>query len=146
MAVTEIQNRSNNIQKPILAASLVILIWLGYAVMQTYSVLGGISQGLYAILGFVPGIAGIWILIKSGIPRENCYLQNKRLSWGALLYWRRSLSLHLQLFCLSGNGVDGIGRLPCYTRQRVGYLRNCSSILDFFRQWGCCSSGELVQL
>lgn len=53
--------------------------------MQTYSMLGGISPGFYAILGFIPGIAGVGILIKSGMSRDACYLKYKPPSLGGFV-------------------------------------------------------------
>jgi membrane protease YdiL (CAAX protease family) len=67
-----------------LAVGGVILIWLGYATLQTLSTLGHLGEGLYAALSFVPGLLGVGILLWSGRSPEACFLQIRRPSKAGL--------------------------------------------------------------
>jgi membrane protease YdiL (CAAX protease family) len=60
-----------------LAVVLVLVLWLVYTIMQTLSVLEYISEDAYLVFGFLPGMAGVVILLLSGLSREQCYLKFK---------------------------------------------------------------------
>jgi len=66
--------------KPAVAVGVVVLLWLGYTVVQTLFVTEWVSEAWSAILGFVPGILGVGVLLAAGRSREDCYLQCRRLS------------------------------------------------------------------
>jgi membrane protease YdiL (CAAX protease family) len=70
--------------EPALAASLVILLWLAYTVLQTLSVTGVLDETRAAVLSFVPGVAGVSILLGAGLSPQDCYLRFQRLSWRGL--------------------------------------------------------------
>jgi membrane protease YdiL (CAAX protease family) len=65
---------------PALVVIMIVLIWLGYADMQTSYAMGGMRAELYAIIGFFPGILGVAVLFTAGLSRQDCYLQVRRLS------------------------------------------------------------------
>ena len=67
-----------------LAVSGVVLLWLGYATLQTLSTLGILGEGLYAAVSFVPGLLGVGILLWSGCSCESCFLQVRRPSKAGL--------------------------------------------------------------
>jgi membrane protease YdiL (CAAX protease family) len=58
----------------------VMLLWSGYAVLQTLFVMGYFSEIWSAILGFVPGILGVGVLLAAGLSRRECFLVVKPLS------------------------------------------------------------------
>jgi len=62
------------------AAVIVFLLWAGYTVLQTLGVVGRVSEGWSAALGFLPGIVGVAVLLSAGMTREDCYLVYKPLS------------------------------------------------------------------
>jgi membrane protease YdiL (CAAX protease family) len=57
-----------------IAAAGVMLLWAGYSILQTLTVMGRISEELSTILGFLPGVLGVTILLLIGIKREACFL------------------------------------------------------------------------
>lgn len=81
---TRLQSESYKI-KHWLAVLVVLVLWLVYTILQTLSVLGGISENTYLIVGFLPGILGVLVLLASGLSRSDCYLQLKPLSRNGLL-------------------------------------------------------------
>ena len=60
---------------------IVLVLWLGYTVIQTLFVLDCFGEMWSAILGFLPGIVGVAILLASGFSRQACYLTVRPLSW-----------------------------------------------------------------
>jgi membrane protease YdiL (CAAX protease family) len=56
------------------ATVIVFLLWVGYTVLQTMAVVGRVSEGWSATLGFLPGGLGITALLLAGMKREECYL------------------------------------------------------------------------
>lgn len=62
------------------AVGVVILLWSGYMVLQTLSVLGRVSEGWSAIAGFVPGLLGVGVLLAAGLSRRECFLAVEPLS------------------------------------------------------------------
>ena len=72
---------SHNPVRPAIAAVLVVLLWVGYSVLQTLFVLGRVSEPASAILGFIPGSLAVGVLLISGFSRQACYLRLARLSW-----------------------------------------------------------------
>jgi membrane protease YdiL (CAAX protease family) len=62
------------------ATSIVILLWAGYTVLQTMSVVGRVSEGWSIAFGFLPGILGVAVLLSVGMTREDCYLVFKPIS------------------------------------------------------------------
>ena len=67
-----------------LAVGGVILLWLGYATLQTLSTLGILGEGLYAAISFLPGVLGVGLLLWSGHSPAACFLQVRRPSWAGL--------------------------------------------------------------
>lgn len=65
---------------PAAAAGLVLLLWLGYTVLQTLFVIGAVSQGLSSLLTLLPGLLGAGALLLAGVSRKDCYLVCKPLS------------------------------------------------------------------
>ncbi|MBE0411208.1 MAG: CPBP family intramembrane metalloprotease [Anaerolineales bacterium] len=59
---------------------VVILLWAGYTALQTLYVVGYISDGWSAILGFMPGLIGLGILLLVGHSRQELYLVARPLS------------------------------------------------------------------
>jgi membrane protease YdiL (CAAX protease family) len=56
------------------AIAFVIMLWVGYTVLQTAAVVGQISELSSAALGFLPGLLGVAVLHSAGMKREDCYL------------------------------------------------------------------------
>jgi membrane protease YdiL (CAAX protease family) len=71
--------------KPPTAVAVVILLWVGYTVLQTAAVIGHISEGWSAALGFIPGILGVAVLLSAGMKREDCYLTANPISTPGIL-------------------------------------------------------------
>lgn len=66
---------------PSLAAIIgVLLLWLGYATLQTLSVMGYLPEPWSAPASFAPGILGVGALLAAGLSREDCFLRLRRLS------------------------------------------------------------------
>jgi len=63
---------------PAVAIALVLAIWLVYTAMQTISVLGILDDAEYALLGFIPGIAGVAVLVSAGLSPQDCHLRLRR--------------------------------------------------------------------
>jgi membrane protease YdiL (CAAX protease family) len=57
-----------------IAIAIVILLWVGYTVLQTAAVIGHIGDGWSAALGILPGLLGVAVLRSAGKKREECYL------------------------------------------------------------------------
>jgi membrane protease YdiL (CAAX protease family) len=70
--------------RPALAVGLVILLWAAYVTLQTLSVVGRVSEGWNATLGFVPGLLGVGILLAAGLSRGDLYLRFRGTSWQGL--------------------------------------------------------------
>jgi membrane protease YdiL (CAAX protease family) len=67
------------IERPLaLAVGGTVLLWLAYATMQTLSTMGYLSEGVYAVASFLPGLLAVGILLLSGRSREACFLQVRR--------------------------------------------------------------------
>jgi membrane protease YdiL (CAAX protease family) len=49
--------------------------------LQTLFVVGAVSEGWSALLGFLPGILGVGALSAAGPSRQDCYLEIEPLSW-----------------------------------------------------------------
>jgi membrane protease YdiL (CAAX protease family) len=62
------------------AIGAVVLLWTGYTVLQTLFVTGHVPEPWSAILGFVPGVAGVAVLSVAGFPRVQLFLQIAPLS------------------------------------------------------------------
>ena len=62
----------------------VVLLWLGYATLQTLSTLGHLREGPYAVVSFIPGLLGVGILLWSGLSPEACFLQIRQPSRAGL--------------------------------------------------------------
>lgn len=88
--------------KPWLAVLLVLVLWLVYTILQTLSVLGDISENVYILTGFLPGILGVLVLLGSGLSRSDCYLQVKPLS-------RKGLLVLIGIFILALSAVLPFG-------------------------------------
>jgi membrane protease YdiL (CAAX protease family) len=78
--MVEVQKQSNRKINPVGAAGVVIFLWLGYTVLQTFFVIGYFKDFWSAILGFFPGILGVIVLFVSGLSRQDCFLVVKPLS------------------------------------------------------------------
>jgi membrane protease YdiL (CAAX protease family) len=63
-----------------IATMIVLLLWVGYTVLQTMAVIGRVSEEWSAVLGFLPGILGVTVLLLVGMTREECYLVFKPVS------------------------------------------------------------------
>jgi membrane protease YdiL (CAAX protease family) len=59
----------------------VLLLWAAYTILQTLFVVGVVSEGWSAFLGFLPGILGVGALWAAGSSRQDCYLEIEPLSW-----------------------------------------------------------------
>ena len=70
--------------KPGVALGAVILLWAGYTVIQTLFVVGRISDGWSAVLGFVPGMLGLVVLLAARLSRRECFLVLRPISWQGL--------------------------------------------------------------
>jgi membrane protease YdiL (CAAX protease family) len=57
-----------------IATTIVILLWGGYTTLQTMTVVGRISEGWSAALGFLPGVLAVTALLFLGMTREECFL------------------------------------------------------------------------
>ena len=62
------------------ATVTVLFLWLTCTVLQTLAVLQRLSEPLYAVIGFLPGILGVGALLAAGFSRETCYLRMAPLS------------------------------------------------------------------
>ncbi len=67
--------------RPAVAIGAVVLLWLGYTVLQTLGVVGTVSEAWSAALGFLPGLLGVGVLLAAGLTRQECFLAFRRLSW-----------------------------------------------------------------
>ena len=67
--------------RSIAAVAGVLLLWAAYTVLQTLFVVGAVSEGESAFLGFLPGILGVGALWAAGRSRQDCYLKVEPLSW-----------------------------------------------------------------
>ena len=63
-----------------ISTALVIALWVGYTVLQTMAVVGQVSEGWSAALGFLPGVIGVTVLLLSGMTREECFLVFRSIS------------------------------------------------------------------
>ena len=66
--------------RPAIAAAVVLTLWAGYTVLQTMAVVGQVSEGWSAALGFLPGVLGVTVLLRSGMTREECFLVFRSIS------------------------------------------------------------------
>lgn len=73
--------RDRKLLRPAIAVGIVICLWLGYATLQTLSVVEGVNVSTAALLGFLPGLLGIVVLLAGGFSRVDCYLRIRPLSW-----------------------------------------------------------------
>lgn len=64
------------------ALGAVVLLWMGYTALQTLFVVGWVPEPWSAVLGFVPGIAGVVALRAAGFPRAQLFLRVAPLSRG----------------------------------------------------------------
>jgi membrane protease YdiL (CAAX protease family) len=78
--VSELPASSRTSVKSAAAVGVVILLWAGYTVLQTMSVMGRVSEVWSAIAGFVPGFLGVGVLLAAGLSRRECFLVVERLS------------------------------------------------------------------
>jgi membrane protease YdiL (CAAX protease family) len=63
-----------------IALGVVLLLWLGYTLLQTLFVTGYISESWSAILGFIPGSIGVVAFMAAGLTREQLFLRFAPLS------------------------------------------------------------------
>ena len=66
------------------ATGIVLMLWLGYTVLQTLSVVHGLPEIGSSVVGFVPGLLAVGVLLAAGFSTEDCYLRLRRLSWAGL--------------------------------------------------------------
>jgi len=76
-----IQKTSRVIGKSAFVFGAVILLWLGYTVLQTLFVIGFVGENRNTILGFIPGVVGVGVLLAAGLSRQDCFLVVRPLSW-----------------------------------------------------------------
>jgi membrane protease YdiL (CAAX protease family) len=70
---------------PFNAFGIVILLWACYTALQTLFVTGYVSEPWSAVLGFVPGVAGVVALKAAGQKKEQLFLQVAPLSRAGFL-------------------------------------------------------------
>ena len=70
----------NDINKPGIVVSSVLLLWAGYTALQVLSVVGYFSVDASVMLGFIPGLLGIYTLLSAGLTHWDCFLTFKPLS------------------------------------------------------------------
>jgi membrane protease YdiL (CAAX protease family) len=63
-----------------IGTAAVIALWAGYTVLQTMEVVGQVSEGWSVALGFLPGVLGVTVLLRSGMTREECFLVFRSIS------------------------------------------------------------------
>lgn len=77
--------KTSSVSKPSVspAAALVtvLLLWLGYTVLQTAFVMGYVGEAGSALLGFAPGLLGLVVLRAVGVSRRACFLEVRKPSW-----------------------------------------------------------------
>lgn len=78
--MVELETGANPSTKLPFAVAVVILLWVGYTVLQTAAVMGHIDEGWSAALGCLPGLLGVAVLHSAGMKREDCYLKANRIS------------------------------------------------------------------
>jgi membrane protease YdiL (CAAX protease family) len=66
------------------AVAAVLVLWLVYATLQTLLILGYVSEGLFVVVAFAPGILGVGALLAAGLTRQDCYLRLAKPSWGGV--------------------------------------------------------------
>ena len=71
---------SRDVSKPGFVVGSIIILWAGYTIFQVLSVVGYISVDASVVLGFVPGLLGVYILLASGLTHWDCFLVIKPLS------------------------------------------------------------------
>jgi membrane protease YdiL (CAAX protease family) len=61
--------------------SIVFVLWAGYTVLQTLFVVGRVGETWSALLGLLPGVAGVAVLLAAGLDRRDCFLAVRPPSW-----------------------------------------------------------------
>jgi membrane protease YdiL (CAAX protease family) len=82
--------------------AIVVLLWLVYTTLQTLMTVGTVDQGMYAVVGFIPGILAVGVLLAAGLSREECYLQPAPLSG-------KGLAVLVAIFVLASATVLPVG-------------------------------------
>jgi membrane protease YdiL (CAAX protease family) len=78
--MAEAKSGTSHSTKHTLVIAVILLLWVGYTVLQTSAVIGHISEGWSAALGFLPGVLGVAVLLSAGMKCEDCYLVAKPIS------------------------------------------------------------------
>lgn len=129
--------------KPTVAAGAVILLWVGYTVIQTLFVAGQISDGWSAVLGFVPGMLGLVVLPAVGISRQECFLMLRPISWqGVWGCWLSYSYLHWLSSCRLASGRAGVSGRHWYTLRRAESPKSYSFGRFCSRRCRWCSKSE----
>jgi hypothetical protein len=72
------------LQVPV-AVGIILLLWLGYTVLQTLFLVLQLDETLVSILEFIPGILGVGVLLKAGFSKADLFLRPAWPSWKGLL-------------------------------------------------------------
>jgi membrane protease YdiL (CAAX protease family) len=84
MNTPEASVSSNRQISPPLGLGVVGVLWVGCTALQTLFVVGYVPEPWSAVLGFVPGIAGVVALRAAGFSRGQLFLRVAPLSCGGL--------------------------------------------------------------